>query len=265
MEQGNQIQKAQCKTSYLVNLLKEYPKIRSLKNNTPIRQALLRCFVLVGISPRVVGGKDVYFTKEEELVLMDFITKTYPGHVAPEIIKAFEMAINREFHDIDHDKLLAHYGKFSPEYLARIMNVYNEQERSRVLAASANVTPLYKEPEYDRIAGYEIGLFSKFDNFCQTGDFKWTQFEAAAYYTSLKELGLITDTKEERMQFGVQAREITPKKVRKSIFELPESDADYNRRVIRAGKYLSFENWIREHALNETDLRALITPLIVNK
>lgn len=257
MEQKNQLTKpfeSSSEVNFLTKLFKEYPKIKSLKNFVPLEQAIARCMVLVGI-PQENYPKGI-----EKEVLIDHIVKQYPYHVAPEIIKAFEMAITRSFSDVDYDLLLKHYGKFSPEFLSRIMSFYNEQIRSKVLALQANQTPLYKEPAFDLIASYEIGLFQKFDKFVADNTFLFTDFQCALYFNELRKFGLIQYTKSQLGEFGQQARTITPRKKPARITDKPESDEDYNRRIIKAGKSIAFETWIKEQALEQTDLRALIIP-----
>jgi hypothetical protein len=214
-----------------------------------------RCCVLVGIPA------DRLPTGIAADVLIDFVTRTYPGHVAPEIIKAFEMAVNRQFHDVNYDELLKHYGTFSAEYLGRIMAVYNDQERSKVLALQQNIKPLYKEPVFDLVASYELGFFQKYDKLCNENTFEWNEVESRIYYDSLKTLNVLVDTKEQRSAFGLEARTITPK-YKPTALQRPESDEDHNRRIVKVAKYLSFKNWIQEQAIELVDLRAVIIPLL---
>lgn len=246
-------------TNYLDQLFKDYPKIRALKNFVPIQQAIARCCVLVGIP------NDNYPKGIELDVLIEHVCKQYPYHVAPEIVKAFEMAITRSFPNVDYSELLKHYGKFSPEFLSRIMTAYNENERSKVLALQTNQAPLYKEPAFDWIAGYELGLFQKFDKFVADGSFEWNEREGAMYYTSLKELGLLVDTQEQRQQFGAKARSITPRRKPKTLLDKPEPDEDYKIRLLKVAKSLAFRDWIQQHAFEETDIRALVIPELNKK
>jgi len=249
--------------SYLGKFFRQYPLIRNLKNHVPIEQALARCMILVGIKPyKDDKGKTVFMSEIEKSVMIDFITRTYPSHVAPEIIKAFEMAVKREFRETDHDKLLNHYGTFSVEYVSRIMAVYNEQIRNETAAKELNVKPLYQEPMFNLYASYELGLFIKYDNLLKDGAFDWTVDDGRLYYDSLKELGVIQDTKEERVAFGMKARETTPRKKPKHLRDKAESDEDYNIRLKKVAKFLAFQSWIQEQAFEEVDLRSLISPMM---
>lgn len=244
--------------NYLSKILREYPKIRSLKNAVPIEQALARCFILVGIPAAN------YPKGPEKDVLIDHIVKSYPGYVSPEIIKAFEMAVNREYHDVDYDVLLKHYGTFSAEYLGRIMTVYTEQHRNKVLSLTANVTPMYKQPEFDRIANYEIGFYRKFDKFKSTKEFDFAPVTAAFYYDELREMGLIESTKEERQEYGALAKERTP--MRKDKMGRPtESKHEHERRIIAVAKSLMLHEWLKGEAMSDTDIRLLISPLLNRK
>jgi hypothetical protein len=240
---------------FLTKILREYPKIRSLKNFVPIEQALARCFILVGI-PAANYPKGV-----EKDVLIDHIVKSYPGYVSPEIITAFEKAVNREYSDVDYDVLLKHYGTFSAEYLGRIMTVYTEQHRNEVLRLNANKTPLYKQPEFDRIASFEIGFYQKFDKFVKNNEFEFPYISAAYYYDQLREMELIESTKEERAAFGAKARERTPMKKDK-IGKPLESKKDHEYRIIQVAKSLMLHEWFKSEAMNETDIRLLISPLL---
>ena len=241
--------------SFLSKILSGYPKIRELKNFVPIEQALARCFILVGI-PASNYPKGV-----EKDVLIDHIIKYYPGYVSPEIIKAFEMAVNREFHDVDYDVLLKHYGTFSAEYLGRIMTVYTEQHRNEVLRLNANKKPLYKQPEFDRIASYELGFYKKFDNFVKTNEFDLPYFSAAYYYDQLREMELIESTKDERSAFGTKARERTPMK-KDNLGKPLESKQDHEYRIVQVAKSMMLHEWFKSEAMNETDIRLLISPLL---
>lgn len=246
----------QSENSYLIKLFREYPKIRSLKNDIPIKQALARCWVLVGIAP------DRYPKGIELTVLIDFVTKSYPGHVAPEIITAFEMAIKRQFSDVDYDKLLKHYGTFSCEYLGRIMAVYNDQHRAEVMRQHTNKQPNYKQPEFDKYAGWEMGFFSYYDKYRETGKFTMLVDSAAHHYDQLVEIELITSTKEERHEWGARARHLTPKLARKRIGDSEESEADHNKRIIKKAKALMLEDWFKSESFAGTDIRSLITALL---
>lgn len=245
--------------SFLSKILREYPKIRTLKNFVPIEQALARCFILVGI-PAANYPKGV-----EKDVLIDHIIKSYPGYVAPEIIKAFEMAVNREYHEVDYDVLLKHYGTFSAEYLGRIMTVYTEQHRNKILSLKANVTPMYKQPEFDRYANWELGFFSYYDKYKKTNVLSMLPESCAFHYDKLVEMGLIVNTKKERQAYWDEVKKNTPKLRGKRISDPIESDKDHQRRLIIKTKKAMLEDWFKSEAFNDTDIRALITPLIVNK
>lgn len=244
--------------NYLNKVLREYPKIRSLKNFVPIEQALARCFILVGIPAAS------YPKGDEKNVLIDHICKSYPGYVAPEIIKAFEMAVNREYHEVDYDVLLKHYGTFSAEYLGRIMTVYTDQHRNKILSLTANVTPLYKQPEFDELANYELGFFRKFDKFKETKEFDFIPVTAAFYYDQLKGMGLIDNSKDERQAFWDIIRERTSL-LRDKRGKIIETTKDHNKRMITLTKSMMLHEWFKGEAMSDTDIRLLISPLLNRK
>lgn len=194
-------------------------------------------------------------------MLIDHILKYYPGYVAPEILKAFEMAVTRQYHDVDYDKLLNHYGKFNAEFLGRVMTVYTEQHRNKVLSLQSNVTPIYKQPEFDRFASWELGFFQKFDKFVKCGDFDFIPQTAAYYHDELKEMGIISTTKEERQAYGASAREITPLK-RDQMGRIIETTKEHERRIIAKAKSDILLDFFKGEKLSETNIRELITPLL---
>jgi hypothetical protein len=252
MENLPEQQRTPLEISSLSKLQKEYPAIRSLKNDVPIEQALAYCCVLIGLN------KDRYPVKLEKKVLVDFVKEKYPSYVAPEIVNAFKMAMNREFGELD----VNHYQNFSVEYFARIMTAYNEDRKNK-LQQIQNKKVTHIESPISDVEYFENVLLKPYELYCETGVYPFKYINEFLLYDSLWRIGLsICESDEEREAFKFEARKLVPRKKRTSAFGKDQSDADYELDVKHKAKSMAFKRWIEEHSFNETNLREIITILI---
>ena len=89
--------------------------IRELQNPEPLKQALRKIFVLVGIRAEQIPNE------EEKTILITFIRERFGNFTSNELVLAFENAL------IDNFKAdTEHFGQFTVKYLSKILNAYTE-------------------------------------------------------------------------------------------------------------------------------------------
>lgn len=225
----------------LRKILGSYPLIRDLKNPVPIEQALGYCFVLTGLK------SDRYPTPIEKGVLVEFVRKYYPGLVAEEIKRAFDMACRGVFPDCETN----HYQNFTCAYFGSIMSAYIDH-RADELAQSKPLKE-WSQEEFDTLKDWNDRLFVPFE----TNELKHSPLDYL-WYDRLYEIGIYCISKDEVKGYLDKAVEITPKKKRKHPHDAEETKDQYVERVKKTMKCLAFESWIQEQQFAETDIRKLI-------
>lgn len=235
----------------LSKAIKNGIKIRELKNDAPIREALAYAFVLVGLD------KKNYPVDIEKNVLIDFVIGAYGGLMAEEIKEAFKMAVAHKFHDVDVNC----YQKFSPEYFGRIMASYYIWRMAQ-LQKPQEIT--HVEPKFNRMDYYEKCLFEPFDRYMNGAEYPYSELDGWMFFDDLYKMGIrfANQDPEIRDGFMSEARLRVPKKERKKVFEKPESDEDHEKRIKKYAKHLAFKCWIDEKQFEDCNLRELIKPLL---
>lgn len=231
-------------TGNIRKLLKDFPLIRNLKNDVPIEQALAYCFVLTGLK------QDNYPDKLQRPMLINFVRDRYPGLVAAEIKRAFDMACSGQL-----DCETNHYQNFSCAYFGQVMGAYVSHRADEL--AQTKPEKEWSQEEFDLLKDWTERLIVPVER----GEFKFSNLDYL-WYDRLKELGIRCCQPEEMATFGDKAREITKPKKRMRLTDQEETKDEYNARVIKAAKCLAFQRWVEVAQFEETDLRKLIIPLI---
>lgn len=246
----NQLEKRQSTASLTIkNIIRQGVKIRELKNDNPIKEALAYVFVLVGLAT------DKQPKGIEKQVLIDFAIGAYGSFVAEEIKIAFKLALQGEFKDLDTNC----YQNFNCEYLGRVMACYFVWRQSKLANKSEGD---YKEPKLSDEQYYDRKLITPFENSLKGTDFPFTDFDWIMY-DNLYKLGVpIQPSDEERNAFKSEARRITPKKKREKMTEPEELKIDHEKRIMKVAKCMAFKSWIQEQQFNETHLRHMIGILL---
>jgi hypothetical protein len=201
-----------------------FPKIRELKNNVPIKEALAYVYSLVGITtlPDTTASA----------IIHEFIREQYPDLVAEEIKDAFKMGVTRKL-QVD----MTHFNNFSCEFLGRVMSAYRswrQEELRRVSerTSSQKAAPLTKKED---LSWWNNQFFIPYDLYFKEG--KYTFRNESWVFMSLQIAGLIDSTKK--------------------VFD-PEKDNSDDEIKLRK---LAFRKWVdgKVNALTSMeDLRTLI-------
>lgn len=233
----------------LAKAIKAGVKIRELKNDIPIAQALLYSYSLIGLKP------ENFPTGTEQIILMDFVRGCYGGLIAEEIKEAFKMAVAHKFQDLDVNC----YQKFSPEYFGRVLACYYVWRMAQ-LQKPQEIT--HVEPEFNKMEYYEKCLFIPFDKFVAGESYPYSELDGWMFFDDLYKMGIrfANEDPEMRELFMAEARLRVPKKERRKVFDPIESDEDHEKRIKKYAKHLAFRNWIEEKQFEETDLRQLVIP-----
>lgn len=226
-------------------------KIRDLKNDAPIREALAYAFVLVGLD------KKNYPVDIEKKVLIDFVIGAYGSLLAEEIKEAFKMAVAHSFKDLDVNC----YQKFSPEYFGRVMASYYIWRMAQ-LQKPQEIT--HVEPKFNRVDYYEKCLFEPFDRYMNGAEYPYSELDGWMFFDDLYKMGIRFANEDPEVRAGLMtdARLRVPKKERRKVYEKVESDEDHEKRIKKYAKHLAFKCWIDEKQFEDCNLRELIKPLL---
>jgi hypothetical protein len=238
-----------------------HPRLRDLKNTTPIAQALLQCYNLVGLRP------ENFPSKTEAAYLENYAIDRFPLMIAQEIVEAFRMAVGRELKEFTdssqgYDDWVNCYQKFSPEYFARIIDAYKQWKQAE-FRKTQPVADQIDAPQVNEVPMWEGLLFVPFDEFCKTGEYPFDEVQGANLFGWLKDLGFVLCRDKKEMQKYLQlARAQTKKRVRKSASEPGETQDDYEYRIRRNAKALILQDRLTHHRVFQTDLRKMVTERI---
>ncbi len=235
----------------LAKAIKAGVKIRDLKNDVPLAQALLYSYSLIGLKP------ENFPLGTEQTILMDFVRGCYGGLIAEEIKEAFKMAVAHSFKDLDVNC----YQKFSPEYFGRVMASYYIWRMAK-LQKPQEIT--HVEPKFNRMDYYEKCLFEPFDRYMNGADYPYSELDGWMFFDDLYKMGIrfANEDPEVRSGFMADARLRVPKKERRKVYEKLESDEDHEKRIKKYAKHLAFKCWIDEKQFEDCNLRELIKPLL---
>ena len=251
METNSNLPQTHSTSLSLSKKIKNGIKIRDLKNDAPIREALAYAFVLVGLD------KKNYPVDIEKKVLIDFVIGAYGSLLAEEIKEAFKMAVAHSFKDLDVNC----YQKFSPEYFGRVMASYYIWRMAQ-LQKPQEIT--HVEPKFNRMDYYEKCLFEPFDRYMNGADYPYSELDGWMFFDDLYKMGIrfANEDPEVRSGFMADARLRVPKKERRKVYEKLESDEDHEKRIKKYAKHLAFKCWIDEKQFEDCNLRELIKPLL---
>ncbi len=251
METNSNLPQTHSTSLSLSKKIKNGIKIRDLKNDAPIREALAYAFVLVGLD------KKNYPVDIEKKVLIDFVIGAYGSLLAEEIKEAFKMAVAHSFKDLDVNC----YQKFSPEYFGRVIASYYIWRQEK-LQKPQEIT--HVEPKFNRVDYYEKCLFEPFDRYMNGAAYPYSELDGWMFFDDLYKMGIrfANEDPEVRAGFMADARLRVPKKERKKVFDKPESDEDHEKRIKKYAKHLAFKCWIDEKQFEDCNLRELIKPLL---
>lgn len=251
METNSNLPQTHSTSLSLSKKIKNGIKIRDLKNDAPIREALAYAFVLVGLD------KKNYPVDIEKKVLIDFVIGAYGSLMADEIKEAFKMAVAHSFKDLDVNC----YQKFSPEYFGRVMASYYIWRMAK-LQKPQEIT--HVEPKFNRVDYYEKCLFEPFDRYMNGADYPYSELDGWMFFDDLYKMGIrfANEDPEVRAGFMADARLRVPKKERRKVYDKPESDEDHEKRIKKYAKHLAFKCWIDERQFEDCNLRELIKPLL---
>lgn len=229
--------------------LSKYPSLRNLKNDVPLEQALAYVFTLIGLPKPYPSGL-------EKTVLISFLKESYPSFIAPEIISAFKMAINRQLGNLDYDNLLNHYGNFNAKYMAGILNAYHENYRCKVLVPK---TPprIESDPKHNDLIFYTQHIFIPYDKMCKGEGNTFLSWALRRFYKELNPKGLFKEYVENKsyQQFLDQAKSEVERK-REGI--RLESEIKWNERVIDRARELLVLDWLSIQAIEGADIRETV-------
>lgn len=221
-------------------------QIRHLKNETPIRQALLVCFKLVGL-------REKHWPKDredypEKTFLINYVKEHYPDLVAKELILAFKMLTQRKL-DLPEDKIEV-YDNFSPEYLGRVLSSYRRLRQKELSKSPKSVLHTVKSTKIDKKEYYETKLFKPYQELLK-GKYTFTDIDEKYLYRSLDKLGIVMATNEEKRDIFADVKARNPRKYR-------EEEKSYIKRLQEKSKEIAFRQWIQGKALNEEDIETEI-------
>ena len=123
--------------------------IRELSNPEPLKQALRKIFVLIGIRSEQMPNE------EEKTILITFIRERFQNFTAIELVLAFENALIGTF-KVDTE----HFGQFTIKYIAKILNAYTEHRNKLYIEVE-------QEKQKERLTETEEERRIKVDKFKQ--------------------------------------------------------------------------------------------------
>ena len=209
----------------------------------PIKQALAYCFALTGL-------KEENYPKDvAESVLIDFIMGAYGGYAAEEIKIAFKLACAGKV-EVETN----HFQNFNAEYLGRILKAYDERRRKELSQTMGTTKKTLTKHPIDRLKHYEDKLFKPFEKLLK-GEYAFTDIDEHFLYRSLDKMGITLATLDQKKESMVQAEEEEPKPYR-------QNPDERLRKVKNRAMRICFRNWIEDCALNDINLRELVTKKI---
>lgn len=217
-------------------------KIRHFKNTVPIEQALEVCMGIVGLRPKHYPSKDEKFNEWQ--LLIDFIRKGYKNLVAKEIILAFKLGVEGKL-DIEQ-RLVPVYDNFSPEYVTRFLNAY-QQYKAKELQTPLN-TPLKEIKQTpDQVKTFwNRFLFEPYDKMLSGEPYSFDEYQGADRYQMLEILGVPMSNKE-----------ITTKY--KNLAGVVKGNGEYKRKKLnklrRELKSELFKTWLISKAFENEPIR----------
>lgn len=240
MERTNLPQRTKSENT-LIGKLKQYPKIRELKNDMPIKQALVYCYNLIGLKE--------YPSQIEDQLLNNFIRQQYPELIAEEIKDAFDMAISRKI-EVDVNC----YGKFSPEYLGRIMSAYKQWRQREMTKPDHRPRHEKYKDEQDYL---EKELFAPYQRMRQGEVVHFSPYQEWRLFNYLHNKGIIhvedpEAWREKAFDDLIRERRKDRKKGSSIRYRPEEGSIDYRARQ------LYFRQWIQEKAFEEANMREIL-------
>ena len=110
------------------------------------------------------------------------------------------------------------------------------------------------EHPIDRLKHYEDKLFKPFEKLLK-GEYAFTDIDERFLYRSLDKMGITLATLDQKKEAMVQAEEEEPKPYR-------QNPDERLRKVKNRAMRICFRNWIEDCALNDINLRELVTKKI---
>jgi hypothetical protein len=248
----NQLERKQSIVSSTISQIRNGIKIRDLKDDNPIKEALAYVFVLIGLAT------DKQPKGIEKQVLIDFMIGAYGSLIAEEIKTAFKLAVKGQFKGLDTNC----YQNFNCEYLGRVMACYYVW-RAEEFKNPKNQLPPPPPEKFDVKQYYEDKLLIPYEKYTEDGKYLFSDLDGQMMFDSLYRLGYkIEMSDEERQAFIEEATRLTPPKKRDNPLDPPETEQDLKRRIMKRAKSLKFKSWIEECSFAETNLRAIIEVLV---
>lgn len=241
--QQNQVQRTQSEATSLRKIIDSGVKLRDLKNDNPIREALLTAYVQVGLKPENYPKEGI-----ERDMLHNFVINTYGDITAQEIKIAFTRAVAHKFDGLDP---VCYHQNFTCEYFGRIMSAYYKWRTTELRKPQVNAD----EPiqDMDDKQWFNTMLIEPYQEMLKGGVYPWTIFQEVIIFTRLWEIGFrFVFTQQESDELEIEAKKITPKP--KGLMTI-DKKRDFQKEVERIKKALCFRKKIQEKAIKEFDLR----------
>lgn len=241
--QQNQVQRTQSEATSLRKIIDSGVKLRDLKNDNPIREALLTAYVLVGLKPENYPKEGI-----ERNTLHSFVIGAYGGITAHEIKMAFTMAVAHKFDGLDP---VCYHQNFTCEYFGKVMAAYYKWRTRELQKPQTDADqPIL---EMSDTQWFITMLIDPYEQMLKTGVYPWTTFQEIILFTRLWDIGFrFIFTQQESDELDVEAKKITPKP--KGLMTI-DKKKDFQKEVERIKKALCFRKKIQEKAIEEFDLR----------
>lgn len=112
----------------------------------------------------------------------------------------------------------------------------------------------------ERRSYYNAVLFEPYEAMLAGKKYPYSVLDGWMLYNCLYKIMDLSE--EQRAEYRIQAREMTPRKMRERITDQDETKEDHEIRIIKTAKHLAFKDWIQEKAMEGFDLRGFISPMI---
>lgn len=241
--QQNQVQRTQSEATSLRKIIDSGVKLRDLKNDNPIREALLTAYVLVGLKPENYPKEGI-----ERNTLHNFVIGAYGGITAHEIKMAFTMAVAHKFEGLDP---VCYHQNFTCEYFGKVMAAYYKWRTRELQKPQVDADqPIL---EMSDTQWFITMLIEPYEKMIQGGSYPWTTFQEILLFNRLCDIGFgFYLSNEETEKLTKEAKMQTPKP--KGLMTV-DKKRDFEKEVERTKKALCFRKKIQEKAIEEFDLR----------
>jgi hypothetical protein len=226
-------------------------KIKFIDGFDEVAKMLFYLYALTGLN------KNNYPSKEESLLLANFIKDEYQNLTLQEVKLAFSLSVKMELKQfIDKNESLDHFQSFSPMYFGKVIAAYKKYKAHTIkpLLIQKSNTPDYPEiSDFDFIKSNFLGQFDKF----KKGHYPWSYGADIMIFDILAKNKIIAiDDNEKKLKFNEFKNELKIKPFK--------TQEEFNNELFKKLKLYFFYKYLNEVVEFGIDLEEVINKNTIN-